>query len=106
MIKLTSDVETVLVCIYSDFMLSGTTVSRPPCWGGSSKSLLSTSLAGCLPERTEIKLFWICISRRSRGSVVFIGLHGINPSSNHAMCQSSLRTLRLRLRDLSQSFNF
>ena len=57
MIKLTSDVETVLVCIYSDFMLSGTTVSRPPCWGGSSKSLLSTSLAGCLPERTEKNCF-------------------------------------------------
>ena len=57
MIKLTSDVETVLEWIYSDFMLSGLTVPSPPCWGGSSKSLLSTSPERCLPEKAEVQLY-------------------------------------------------
>ena len=57
MIKLTSDVETVLEWIYSDFTLSGLTVKSPPCWGGSSKSLLSTSPARCLPEKAEVQLY-------------------------------------------------
>ena len=53
MIKLTSGVETVLEWIFSDFMVSGLTVPSPPCWGGSSKSLLSTS-----PERgLEVPLY-------------------------------------------------
>ena len=57
MIKLTSGVETVLEWIYSDFMLSVLTVPSSPCWGGSSKSLLSTSPARCLPEKAEVQLY-------------------------------------------------
>ena len=72
MIKLTSDVETVLECIYSDFMLSGLTVSRPRDGVVVLKALsLSTSHAGCLPVIAGIYLFWICISRGSRGSVAY-----------------------------------
>ena len=56
MIKLTSGVETVLEWIYSDFV-SGLTVRSSPCWGGSSKSLLSTSPARCLPEKAEVQLY-------------------------------------------------
>ena len=38
-------------------MLSGLTVPSPPCWGGSSKSLLSTSPAKCIPEKAEVQLY-------------------------------------------------
>ncbi len=71
MIKLTSGVETVLEWIYSDFMLSGLIIPSPPCWGGSSKSLLSTSPGGCLPVTAGINLFWICIPRGSIDSGVY-----------------------------------
>ena len=57
MIKLTSGVETVLEWIYSDLMLSGLTAPCPPCSGGSSKNLLSTSPAKCLPEKAEVQLY-------------------------------------------------
>ena len=72
LIKLTSDVETVLECIYSAFMLSGLTVSSPRVGVVVLKALsLSTSHAGCLPVIAGINLFWICISRGSRGSVAY-----------------------------------
>ena len=72
MIKLTSGVETVLECIYSDFMLRGLTVSSPHVGVLVLKALsLSTSHAGCLPLIAGINLFWICISRGSRGSVAY-----------------------------------
>ena len=39
--KLTTGVETVLKCIYSDFMLSVLTIPSLSCRGGSSKTLNS-----------------------------------------------------------------
>ena len=72
MIKLTSHVETVFEMHIFRLHVDRIECFKSSCWGGSSKSLnSSTSPAGCLPVIAEINSFWVCISRESRGSVVY-----------------------------------